>query len=196
MVPLPLGFHYGAALLAAWCGRNRATPDLSNLAPYIAWSINGISICYGITKTYRTTAVREKTRTERNEWIDDQVQADSQLYEEKMQSMQFGNHELSLEQLQNCRFLVNLTRQPLEAWEGWSSIDQFRESGYRYQIYFLVYFLAAVQCNVLPNFHGYVSEAQRTAIEKCLQPAVQYYWILESIWGRFSLNWDPIKTDK
>jgi hypothetical protein len=84
--------------------------------------------------------------------------------------------ESTPEDLAALRYALDLGLQPLERWDGFRTIDQFRESALRYQLQFLQYALATSQYTRTPAFTGYLSEAQRNAIEKMLQPKVWKYW--------------------
>ena len=65
----------------------------------------------------------------------------------------------------------------------------------RYQINNLLWALQIAQCHYTPNFHGYLSQAQRNLIDKLTVPKVWKWWRWESLWGNFSLKADPIAKD-
>jgi len=138
----------------------------------------------------------EKLRQQRNSYIDSQVAIEMALTEASTASYKPGERELSPKQISSRRYLINLTRQDLNSWKGFTHQDQFRESALRYQLYHIVYGLSMIRCDITPNFIGELSRAQRMAIEKVLTPSVLHYWIWESLWGRFSLKWDPIEMEK
>lgn len=102
--------------------------------------------------------------------------------------------ELSPEDLAFQRFAFDLALQPLDRFDGFVEIDQFREAALRYQLFFLGYTLSLAQYNSTPAFSGYLAEAQRNAIEKILDRRVWGYWALENAWGRLSLKRDPVDT--
>jgi hypothetical protein len=138
----------------------------------------------------------EKTRLHRNTYIDAQVALENASTQAATTGFEQGERELSPKQIASMRYLMNLTRQPLDSWKGFTHIEQFRESALRYQLFHITYGLSMIQCNITPNFHGELSRAQRSAIEKVLRPSVLYYWVWESLWGRFSLKWDPVEKEK
>jgi len=138
----------------------------------------------------------EKLRKQRNAYIDAQVAEEAAATEAAISSYVPGERELSPKQIESMRYLINLTRQDLDSWTGFTHQEQFRESALRYQLYHIVYGLSMVQSNIMPNFHGELSRAQRSAIEKVLTLGVLYYWIWESLWGRLSLKWDPVEKEK
>lgn len=107
-----------------------------------------------------------------------------------------GSRELSIEQLQSVRYLLDRSLQPVDSFEGFDRIDQFQTASYRYQINGIGYALALLQCHYTPSFHGYLSLAQRNLIEKYLLKKVWGYWVYESVWGHFNFtNFDPAAKD-
>jgi hypothetical protein len=103
--------------------------------------------------------------------------------------------ESTPEDLAALRYPLDLGLQPLEQWEGFHTIDQFRESALRYQLQFLQYALAMSQYTRTPAFTGYLAEAQRNAIEKMLEPRVWKYWRYENLWGNLRWDPDPVRRD-
>lgn len=103
--------------------------------------------------------------------------------------------ELSLEDLGAVRYLLERGLAPVEGLEGLEVIEQFQPAALRYQIFDLQYSLALAQCHYTPNFHGYMSQAQRNLIEKVTRPEIWGYWKWESLWGHFSTRFDPVQRD-
>lgn len=104
--------------------------------------------------------------------------------------------EMSAEDLSAVRYLLDRALQPVDGFNGFDIIDQFQTSALRYQINHAGYALAEIQCNYTPNFHGYLSLAQRNLIEKYLQRRVWNYWIYETAWGHLNVtNFDPAARD-
>lgn len=103
--------------------------------------------------------------------------------------------ESTVEDLAALRYPLDLGLQPLGDWDGFHTIDQFRESALRYQLQFLQYALAMSQYTRTPAFTGYLAEAQRNAIEKMLEPRVWKYWRYENLWGNLRWNPDPVVRD-
>lgn len=98
--------------------------------------------------------------------------------------------------LAHLRYALDLALQPLDRFDGFTKIDQFREAAIRYQLTALSNGLAMSQLTRTPAFGGYLAEAQRNAIEKVLQRPIWGYWALENAWGNLSLNRDPVDTDE
>jgi hypothetical protein len=104
--------------------------------------------------------------------------------------------ESSPEDLAHLRYALDLALQPIDEFQGFLKIDQFREAATRYQINALGYALSMAQFTRTPAFSGYLAEAQRNAIEKMLVPAVWKYWGVENAWGNLSRNGDPVDNDE
>jgi hypothetical protein len=97
--------------------------------------------------------------------------------------------ESTAEDLARLRFGLDLALQPVDGFEGFTHLDQYREAALRYQINALSYGLSMAQFTRTPAFSGYLAEAQRNAIEKMLIRRVWAYWAHENAWG--NLRWDP-----
>jgi Linalool dehydratase/isomerase len=97
--------------------------------------------------------------------------------------------ELTEEDLQVQRHILDRALQPPEEFAGYDWLDQFQTSAVRYQLNFQQYALAMANLCSTPAFTGYLAEAQRRVIEKMLDRRVWRYWFLENLWGY--LRWDP-----
>ncbi|PTL58874.1 hypothetical protein [Paraconexibacter algicola] len=102
--------------------------------------------------------------------------------------------EHSEDDLAHLRYSLDLALQPLDRFDGFTHIDQFREAALRYQLTALSNSLAMAQLTRTPAFGGYLAEGQRNAIEKMLDRRVWGYWAIENAWGNLSLNRDPLDT--
>lgn len=100
--------------------------------------------------------------------------------------------EHSDEDLRRLRAALDLALQPVDAFDGFTHIDQFREGALRYQLNALGYGLSMAQFTRTPAFRGYLAEAQRNTIDKMLQRRVWGYWALENAWGNLRRDKDPI----
>ena len=97
--------------------------------------------------------------------------------------------EATPEEWRWLRLPLDLALQPIDEFEGFTRLDQFREAALRYQLNYIGYALATYQYTRTPAFTGYAAEAQRGAIEKMRDRRVWRYWALENLWG--NLRWDP-----
>jgi Linalool dehydratase/isomerase len=92
------------------------------------------------------------------------------------------------------RYPLDLLLQPIDSYEGFTKIDQIQMASLRYQLYWAQFALATAQFTRTPAFSGYLSEAQRNAIAKVLQPVNWRYWRWEHLWGNGRWNPDPVAT--
>ncbi|MEX2555390.1 MAG: hypothetical protein WEB06_07155 [Actinomycetota bacterium] len=97
--------------------------------------------------------------------------------------------------LAHHRYLLNLALQPVDRFDGFEWVDQFREAAVRYQLNYGGWGLALGQYTRTPAFTGYVAEAQRRLIEKMSDRRVWQYWKWENLWGNFSTDVDPMARD-
>ncbi|AGM31096.1 linalool dehydratase/isomerase domain-containing protein [Mycobacteroides abscessus] len=103
--------------------------------------------------------------------------------------------ELDDTDLAFVRYLLDLTLQPRDSFDGFDMIEQFQTSAIRYQLTAVQTALAAYQSAHVPAFSGYLTEAQRAAIIKMTHPRVWRYWFWENLIGNFRVNHDPIIRD-
>jgi hypothetical protein len=103
--------------------------------------------------------------------------------------------ELSAEDLREMRYLVDLVLQPIDRFDGFNTIDQFREAAYRYPLVSINHALAALQVNYAPAFDGYLRQAQQNAIIKMTDRRVWHYWRVENFLGNLKLGADPIRSE-
>ena len=103
--------------------------------------------------------------------------------------------ELSQEDLQRMRFVLDRALQPLARFDGFDWLDQFQTAAVRYQLNFCGYALSMTQATYLPAFGGYLNDAQRNLIDKQTDHRIWRYWALENMWGNFSRDADPVARD-
>ena len=103
--------------------------------------------------------------------------------------------ELSHEDVQALRYCLDRALQPVDEFNGFDFIDQFQPSAVRYQINNLSYVLSIANYVRLPAMRAYLHQAQRNLIEKKKQHRVWKYWALESLWGNFRREANPIARD-
>lgn len=101
--------------------------------------------------------------------------------------------ELTPEDLELERYLLDLSLQPLDEFEGFSHIEQYLLSALRYQLNYTCYALAMAQYNYTPAFAGYLTEAQANTIEKMRDKKVWGYWAHEMLVGYQRWDPDPMK---
>lgn len=150
----------------------------------------------GITYiTYQTSTANNEARrlrNARNNYLINAVQQNQQ--DSKVPAP--GSREADLETLRFLQWQLELGLSPENDFSYHDVIDQFQTSAIRYQLYGTQNDLGLFQYTHAPNFHGYLSKAQRNCIEKSLTQRVVGFWKWESLWGKFNAtNWDPIVKD-
>ena len=100
--------------------------------------------------------------------------------------------ELTPDEIELERFLLDLALQPLDNFDGFTHIEQYGLAALRYQLSYLQYALAMVQYTRTPAFTGYLVEAQSNAIEKMRDKRVWGYWAHENLIGYQRWSPDPI----
>ena len=104
--------------------------------------------------------------------------------------------ELDTDTIAALRFILDRALQPVESFKGFTIIDQFQPAALRYQINHMGFALGMAQGHYLPNFHGYLKQAQQNVIDKYREPKVWRYWKYESMWGHFNFfKHDPVVRD-
>lgn len=100
--------------------------------------------------------------------------------------------ELSREELQRLRLLLDRALQPAEKFDGFEWRDQFQSAAVRYQVNFIAYALALDRHRYAPAADAYYREAQTRLLIKIGDRRMWSYWRLENAWGNFRLDADPI----
>jgi hypothetical protein len=207
---LPLTLILFALALFAWFGSGNI------LAPALVWGLSaaGAGVAAGATVTpaalvlvpavvaaLAALTVRYKRREfaralqRRAARLAALPRAMAEVEQRAVATPDAATRELSESELAATRFLYDRGLQPVESLDGLEIIEQFQPAALRYQIFDLHYALAHLQCQYAPNFHGYLSQAQRNLIEKVVRPEIWGYWKWESLWGRFTTDFDPVVKD-
>jgi Linalool dehydratase/isomerase len=100
--------------------------------------------------------------------------------------------EMTSDDLELERYLLDLALQPLDRFDGFVQIEQYLLSALRYQLNYTSYALAMAQYTRTPAFTGYLAEAQANLIEKMRDKRVWGYWAHECLIGYQRWNPDPI----
>jgi len=103
--------------------------------------------------------------------------------------------ELSADDLAALRYALDRALQPVDEFAGFDFIEQFQPSALRYQINNLGYVLSLANYTHVPAMRAYLKQAQENLIEKKKQHRVWKYWAIESLWGNFRHEPDPIARD-
>jgi hypothetical protein len=187
MIVAPALIWAGSAVVAAAIG--------GQPAPYAPYLVPGLSIAYlaimALRRHKRAGEIAER-REQRQAILPRGLAA---LRAAAVPAPALDQRELSEFDLSLMRYSLDRSLQPIGKLNGFDRVDQFQTSALRYQLNMLGYGLGAVQRHYLPNFHGYVSEAQRRLIEQYMQKDIWSYWKLENAWGNLSLRGDPARKD-
>lgn len=100
--------------------------------------------------------------------------------------------ELSWDDLQRLRLLLDRALQPVEQFEGFEWRDQFQTAAVRYQVNFMAYALAIARQRYAPAAEGYFLDAQKQLLAKIGDRRLWRYWQLENAWGRLRFGADPV----
>lgn len=145
--------------------------------------------------TQKTTAANKEAtlkRKSRNEYLISSVQSSQASAHLPVP----GSRELDLRTLRFVQRELDVGLAGPDDFSHHDIIDQFQTSALRYQLYGTQNDLGVYQYIYAPNFHGYLSKAQRNCIEKSLSERVVGFWKWESMWGKFNVtDWDPIVKD-
>lgn len=103
--------------------------------------------------------------------------------------------ELTPDEIAFSRYFYDRALQPVDGFDGFDKLDQFREAAFRYQIFYLSNALSMKAMTCTPAMRAYHDEAQDNLMQKMVLHPVWSYWQIENIWG--NLNWDdnPLPDD-
>ena len=157
-VIFPLALWIGTSLLSALLARDSLLEFAGPL--WTAICIGGV--LYLTYATLAANAVARKKRETRNAYLVNEVQNNQAQATET----ELGSRELTERQLRFLQWFIELGLTPKDDFSYHDVIDQFQTSAIRYQLYEAVSDLGMYQYLFAPNFHGYLSQAQRNIIEK------------------------------
>jgi heme/copper-type cytochrome/quinol oxidase subunit 4 len=103
--------------------------------------------------------------------------------------------EMTPETLALQRFVLDRALQPVETFDGYDKLDQFREGAPRYQTCLSSYALSVSAYAHTPAFRGYVAEGQRRFGLKMQDHHVWGYWRVENLWGRLHQDPNPVAVN-
>ncbi|MBV7495072.1 hypothetical protein KW837_12450 [Pseudomonas sp. PDM24] len=180
-----------------WLGSAILAGTLSGDAtwPWAPWLTAAICLAWQVRKYLKRSKVHQRDlgrREQRNAYLPDAMQA---VTARAAPHIPPANHELGADEVALSRLILERALQPVGQLEHFDRIDQFQTASLRYQLNFLGYGLAQMQSQYTPNFHGYLSEAQRRLIEQYLQRPIWDYWRLENLWGNLKYDPDPVDKD-
>lgn len=182
----------GVWLVAAGLSALRA-PEAGNdwfaIVPLVG--LLAFSVAHEIWVRRSFAKAEEETRLRNDEVADMVMPARPGFVPEKP----FVGPELTDDELSLLRYPLELSLQPVESFWGFDRMDQFRDAATRYQANCTGYLLALANYSRMPAFHGYMAQAQRNLIDKCLLPPMWDYWRAENRWGNLRWSGDPVLRD-
>jgi hypothetical protein len=125
-------------------------------------------ITYIVWRSNAADAKSKQKRQVRNAYLVDAVQQN----QANAVQPEPGSREVDETTLRFVQWHLELGMAPKDDYSYHDVIDQFQTSAIRYQLYEAVSDLGLYQNVFAPNFHGYLSQAQRNIIEKSLQKKV------------------------
>jgi hypothetical protein len=186
---LPPIVWLGAAVLAGWAATGQRTSTLGIVAAAIV-----VVFCFVamqvVSRRSRRAALRR--RAERLQYL---PRATARARERALRPPEAEDLELDSDTLAGLRYVIDRGLQEPGDFTGYDKIDQFQTASLRYQINYLGYALAVTQAHYTPNFHGYLTHAQRGLIDTYRDRKVWSYWGWENAWGNLRLNADPVGRD-
>jgi hypothetical protein len=184
----PIAVWLGGALAAGAMGHAQTLPGSPLLVALLAAGTVG-----GGWRIHRRMLARKRARRDARNAIVGQWQPSATVV--LADGITPRVDELSPDDLAALRYALDRALQPVEGFAGFDFIDQFQPSAIRYQINNLGYVLSLANYVHLPALRGYLKLAQENLIEKKKQHVVWKYWALESLWGNFRHEPDPIARD-
>ena len=169
-VVFPIILWVGTSILSAFLARESVLEFAAPL--WSAICIGGVT--YLTYATLNANAVARKKRETRNGYLVKEVQNNQAQATES----DLGSRELDERQLRFLQWFIELGLTPKDDFSYHDVIDQFQTSAIRYQLYEAVSDLGMYQYLFAPNFHGYLSQAQRNIIEKSFTKKVMEYVIV------------------
>lgn len=166
-ITFPIGLWTGTTLLAAVLARDSVLEAAGPL--WTAFCILGL--CYTTWSTHAGNVEARQKREKRNSYLVNAVQQNQR----NATVPDSNSREVDPITLRFLQWFIELGLSGMDDWSYHDVIDQFQTSAIRYQLYEAVSDMGLYQNIYAPNFHGYLSRAQRNAIEKSLTKKVMGY---------------------
>lgn len=179
-----------AVWLAAALGAALRAP--SGAWTWAAWAVPLVPVTVGVAFFVRKRiqiSGQRRVGASRNEWLA------STEYAAPGRAPAPPVQEHSADDLAWQRYILDLSLQPVDQFEGWTARNQVDMGAWRYTCNWFQWALALAQSTRTPAFHGYVSMAQRNLIEKMCDRRVWEYWRHENLWGNLNASPDPVAID-
>lgn len=157
----PLALWIGSTLAASFLARETVFESAGTIVT--AACILGIS--YIVRRTQTANAEAEKRRDDRNTFL---VNAVQENHANAPSAPIPGSREADERSLRFLQWVLEMGLTPQDDFSYHDVIDQFQTAAIRYQLWGAQWELALYQSTHCPNFHGYLSQAQRNLIDKSM----------------------------
>lgn len=161
----PITLWTGSLLAASFLARDTVLES----AGAIVTAACALGISYVVWKTQAANGEAEKRREERNAFLVDVVKDN---HANAVSAPTPGSREADERSLRFLQWVLEMGLTPQNDFSYHDRLDNFQTAAIRYQLYQGTYELSSFQNNYCPNFHGYLSEAQRGLIEKSMTKKV------------------------
>lgn len=161
----PIALWTGSTIAASLLARDTILDSAGTIVT--AACILGIS--YIVRQTHTANVDAEKRKNERNTFLVNSVQENHTF---AASAPAPGTREADERSLRFLQWVLEMGLAPQDDFSYHDIIDQFQTSAIRYQLYQGQYELASFQNSYCPNFHGYLSKAQRGLIDKSMTKRV------------------------
>lgn len=158
-IVFPIVLWTGTAALSAALAKDSVLEVAGPL--WTAICIGGI--VYLTIASRRANSEARRKREARNNYLREEVKNNQT---QAAQPQEDGTREVDERTLRFVQWFIELGLTPRDDFSYHDVIDQFQTSAIRYQLYETVNALGLYQNVYCPNFHGYLSQAQRGVIEK------------------------------
>jgi hypothetical protein len=166
------------------------------VTPFWGWILAIATACflwgryeYRVRQTYKRIAEARKIRIETFDEAINELQTVMDKYDKSGDN----ERELDDDQLKLARYLLNASVRELGDFSGFDPFKRPVLTDNRYQFPSVGYALMIMQAKYTPNFHGYLTQAQRFIIDAITDPRTCGYWKKTSLIGYWEYNPDPIK---
>lgn len=164
-------------------------PSLEHQAALLVYEIIGGACFFMICLMALRRLVAIRQRNVDNEYLASQQDKLNEIFSGPSSA---EASEMSRQDLQRLRFVLDRALQPLDRFDGFEWLDQFQTAAVRYQLNFLAYGLAMTQARFTPAFAGYMHQAQINLLDKQANHRIWSYWKLENIWGNLKSDPNPL----
>ncbi|GME23955.1 hypothetical protein GTA08_BOTSDO13860 [Neofusicoccum parvum] len=180
--------HWGLAVVGAYLAAGEA---VFAPAAVIDLAVLAAGFVYARVGAERARREGERRRLRRNEYLPAAVRR----LEGFAVATPSGARELEMPALRSLQYIIETSLKDIDDFSDIDTVDQFQTAARRYKLYERMYVLAAYLGTHAPNAHGPIKRAYERLVEKSLTPASVGFWRWERLWGRFSIDCDPVARD-